>query len=308
MQTKEINYSSKFSTRRSMKLLKPKTVLIFGASGFLGTELCAVLKANGIGVVTAGRNAMNYYTVALGDYDALRAAIERVRPHAVVNLVALTDVNLCERNPKLAYESNVGYLHHLVELSHTYAYRIIHLSTDQVYGGIGPHLEAEEPRPQNEYGRSKLKAEKLLNLERDLVFRTNFIGKSRARGKPSWTDWLVSSLSASREIKLRSRANFTPLHVSDVCWSICQAIQHELHGLYNLGCAEGVEKVHLAREIARALDLEADLIQALENDASAEYVRRADDLALDSSSYEKRTGLQLPKVESVCDRVIEEYI
>ena len=73
-------------------------VLILGARGQLGTDLCARLGPAAVGV-------------DLPELDATQAAqvhevLERVHPAVVINCVAQTNVDECERNPEAAFAAN----------------------------------------------------------------------------------------------------------------------------------------------------------------------------------------------------------
>ena len=75
----------------------------------------------------------------------------------------------------------------------------IHLSTDQVYSGKGPHNE-NMTNPINIYGKTKLEGEKVIDIANSCIIRTNFIGKSLTKDKKSLTDWIHSSLINKQKI------------------------------------------------------------------------------------------------------------
>ena len=54
---------------------------------------------------------------------------------------------------------------------------LLHLSTDQVYSGKGPHRE-NFTNPINNYGKTKLKGEGFVKKINGCILRTNFVGKS----------------------------------------------------------------------------------------------------------------------------------
>ena len=54
---------------------------------------------------------------------------------------------------------------------------LLHLSTDQVYSGKGPHRE-NFTYPINNYGKTKLKGERFVKKINGCILRTNFVGKS----------------------------------------------------------------------------------------------------------------------------------
>ena len=52
--------------------------------------------------------------------------------------------------------------------------KLIHISTDHVYSGLGPHTE-KNIKPVNNYAKSKLKAERYLSDVNSCILRTNFL-------------------------------------------------------------------------------------------------------------------------------------
>jgi dTDP-4-dehydrorhamnose reductase len=231
-----------------------------------------------------------------------------LKPHTVVNLAALTDVDLCERDPDKAFADIVHPLDFLRQVQGAYPFRIVQISTDQVYSGGGPHSEASSTRPINAYGRMKLLAEGLLDINRDLIVRTNFIGRSQSQKKKSWTDWLVKSLSSGKEVRIDPRAQFSPLHVHDICHYVSLCISENISGLFNLGSSTSVKKIKFAREFASDLAFDDQLIRELEPAAIVARAPRPLDLRLDSRRFESRMNINLPDVSAVKQRTLKDYI
>jgi dTDP-4-dehydrorhamnose reductase len=285
-----------------------KSIVIIGAFGFLGTSLSNLLAAKGIHVHKIGRASFDLHQNGVSSKESIRQLVRATRPDAVVNLAALTDVDLCERDTKRAFADIVRPLDALQEAQKESSFGIIQISTDQVYSGTGPHSEISNTQPINAYGKLKLVAEGLLDTNRDLILRTNFIGRSKSESKTSWTDWLYESLRSGREIHINPRIQFSPLHVTHVCNYILLSLSETVCGLFNLGSATGTTKVCFAREFASDLGLDGNLI--LERDVSDEVgiAPRPLDLRLDSQLFESRMNLLLPDISSVRRRTVKDYI
>jgi dTDP-4-dehydrorhamnose reductase len=69
--------------------------------------------------------------------------VAKAAPDIIINLAALANVDICERHPQLAYLSNVKIVENLASSIRNLPIRchLVHLSTDQVYDGAGPHRE-----------------------------------------------------------------------------------------------------------------------------------------------------------------------
>ena len=131
---------------------------ILGADGQLGHELCGALSC--FAEVTAATEAQFDMT----DVEALRGALNAAAPDVIVNAAAYTDVDGAERNPDLAWRVNAEAVGVLGREARARGCALVHYSTDFVFDGTkgSAYLETDEPRPLNEYGRSKLGGEQAL--------------------------------------------------------------------------------------------------------------------------------------------------
>ena len=82
------------------------TVIIFGATGLLGSILCPHLTVSGFKVVQAGRSPSSNQILDVTDWNAIAKLFRATRPSHVINLVAATDVDLCESDVSYAYLAN----------------------------------------------------------------------------------------------------------------------------------------------------------------------------------------------------------
>ncbi len=149
--------------------------LVIGAAGLVGRALTERLEELYPHTVSATRTEID-----LADRWRLEAEIERVEPTVAINCAAISDVDLCERDPLLARRVNAEGPAHLAAACRNAGVRLIHVSTDYVFGGGKAGLEYDEsepPDPVNEYGRSKLMGEMavLESLVDAVVLRVSFV-------------------------------------------------------------------------------------------------------------------------------------
>ena len=88
-----------------------------------------------------------------------------------------------EEKPEAAFAVNATAVRHLAAACHARSARLIHISTDYVfgYGGARPYTEADLPAPLSIYGASKLAGEYLVAAEMDdyaVVRSSGLYGKS----------------------------------------------------------------------------------------------------------------------------------
>jgi nucleoside-diphosphate-sugar epimerase len=145
-----------------------ETVLVTGASGFVGTALCAALEAAGRPFRRAVRSAAPASAVAVGDIGPAtdwRAALEGVR--CVVHLAARTHVLAdAAADPLAEYRrANVDATLRLArQAAAAGVRRLVFMSSIKVNGESSrrPYTEADPPRPEDAYGISKWETEQAL--------------------------------------------------------------------------------------------------------------------------------------------------
>lgn len=145
-------------------------LLITGAGGQLGEELIDVLREDHevMGLL--------HDELDITDRERVQKAFKEVQPDAVVNAAAYTDVDGAEENPQQAFSVNAVGVKHLVEAAREHDARIVHISTDYVFGGDKhePYTTDDCPDPINTYGTSKLAGEQFsLSYDRGTVLRTS---------------------------------------------------------------------------------------------------------------------------------------
>jgi len=283
-------------------------VLITGATGMLGSELAPHLRARGWTVVTHARTANADCQVDLTEPAGTSAMLERVRPRAIVNLAALTDVDACERDPHRAYQQNLLSVEHIcrwIDQGNADCH-LIHVSTDQLYDGVGPHAE-EGVHITNVYAFSKAAAEIAAARVNATVLRTNFFGPSKQPSRKSFTDWLHESLSARRPIKVFDDVLFSPLAMDTVAEMIALVLSRRPRGVFNLGSRDGMSKADFGFAFASATDLAADTMQRASVSSTSLVARRPTDMRMDVRRFEQALNVTLPNLRSELNRIGRTY-
>lgn len=144
-------------------------ILVTGASGFVGTRLCALLRARGetvfeasSGLASGGSEA----TFSLDDSETVRAAVADADPEVVIHLAALATVT--GNQAGLYYETNTLGTERMIRAVDELGRRVrfIFVSTAGVYGNQPSNVLSEEmpPLPVHHYGLSKFAAERLVAM------------------------------------------------------------------------------------------------------------------------------------------------
>ncbi len=283
-------------------------VLVTGATGLLGSTLVPLLRERGCNVSTTARRGDVTASADLCDPDQAVELVRSQQPQAVVHLAAVTDVDLCEREPDQAYRHNVLAC---ANLAHACAQagdvRLLSLSTDHLYDGPGLQTEAQVT-VRNHYAMSKLAGEYAASRHgRATVLRVNFIGPSLCPGRSSLSDWIVESLRQRKPIQVFDDVWFSPLRMASLAHALAAVMVRPLPGVYNLGARGSLTKAQLAFALARGLGLDAGAMQAAPAATRSGAARRPQGMAMDSSHFERDFGLQLPTVLEEVQALLQEY-
>lgn len=286
----------------------PERILITGATGLLGSELTPLLRARGWPVVTHARDARADHRADLARPVDTKTMLDVVQPDVIINLAALTDVDACERDPALAYAVNVQSVEHISGwiAAERPACHLVHISTDQVYDGTGPHTE-DEVCIRNTYAFSKIAAELVALRVNATVLRTNFFGLSRCEGRASLTDWLYRSLRERRPVRVFDDIFFSPLAIDTLSLSIADTVARKPRGVFNLGSRDGMSKADFAFAFAGALGLPADTMSRAPSEDAKLFAPRPKNMLMDVRRYERTMDLTLPSLRDEVQRIGRSY-
>jgi dTDP-4-dehydrorhamnose reductase len=205
-------------------------VLVFGASGQLGRDLCAVFAARGHLVDARARQDAD-----VTDARGVASVVAQSRPEIIVNAAAHTKVDLCEREPEAAFALNATAVRHIALAAHTAGARLVHFSTDYVFGGEGsaPRAEDDPVAPRSVYGQSKLEGERAaLELgERTLVVRTQWL---YGPGERNFVYTIASRAARGEALTVVADQTGSPTYTRDVAHATLALIERSCAGVYHV--------------------------------------------------------------------------
>lgn len=287
--------------------MKKKTILILGASGFLGGYVCSNFYKSNYYVIKQSRKIKkNFFKINLNDKIETEKKLQLIKPDFILNLSGLTNIEECENNYKLAYNSNVIIIKNIQKyIKNNKKCHLLHISTDQVYSGKGPHKE-KKVKPVNNYALTKYLGELEALKTNATILRTNFVGKS-LNLKKSLTDWFINSCKTNKRISLFKDVLFSPLEINGLSKIILQIIKKRKSGIYNLGSKNGISKSRFLRRIAKKLNLDTKNLKDINLNKVKKIVQRPKDMRLNVNLFEKTFKIKLPKINEVIDKVCSGY-
>src|SRR5262245_5008170 len=173
------------------------TIFVTGGAGFIGsavvrhllndTNACVInidklTYASNLGSIPQATDHARYgfAKVDICDGPALRALFDRYRPHAVMNLAAESHVDRSIDAPGDFIHTNIVGTFTLLQEALRYwrgltpqlreVFRLLHISTDEVYGSLGPEglfTETSAYQPNSPYSASKASSDHLVRAWRE---------------------------------------------------------------------------------------------------------------------------------------------
>jgi len=265
-------------------------LLITGASGLYGSKLAQKALAKGLEVYSTDIQRLsaygNFVKLNITDKIHVEEAFKSLKPNVVVHAATLTDVDKCETNKELAWKINVEGTKNVVEAAKATDSFIIYISTDYVFSGEkGNYKEIDAPNPINYYGITKLKAEEIVQTQKEyLIARPSVIyGSTPAAGKINFALWLIETLKKGEHAKIITDQWNSPTLNTSLAEMTLEVVERKLTGIYHLCGASKVSRFEFAEEIADAFGLDKNLLDKVTSSEFAWPAKRPMDSSLDTS-------------------------
>jgi len=240
---------------------------VIGAGGQLGTEVCAAYS-------DADLHAVDVDTLDVRDAAACRDLIAgEARPSVVVNTAAYHNVPQCEEAPDTAFAVNATGAKNLAVACREAGARLVHVSTDYVFGngGTRPYVETAPPAPLSVYGASKLAGEHLIAAYCDnhvIVRAAALYGAAPCLAKEGMNFVkLMLHLAATRgEVKVVTDEVTTPTYTKALAAQIRLVAEEGEPGLYHATCNGACSWYEFAEAIFEETGTDVALLPATSED------------------------------------------
>ena len=291
-------------------------ILLTGKNGQVGFALHKKLISLG-DVIATGRHDLD-----LGNPEAIRAFIDKIKPDMIINPAAYTQVDKAESEMSLAHQINAIAPQVLAEKASQLNIPIIHFSTDYVFDGLKnePYIETDQANPQSVYGKTKWKGEeKVRNHKKHIILRTSWVFSSHGQ------NFLKTMLKLAQEktsLNVVSDQMGTPTStdvLADVPYKIVKAILNNPNfkdfGTYHVTSMGDTDWFHYACFIAdeaMRLKLKTTMtskdIKPISSDLYPTLATRPMNSRLYTDKITKTFMLELPHWEEEVKGVLKEII
>ncbi len=259
-----------------------KKVIVTGGSGFIGTNLVNFLIKKKYFVINIDkltyssnkydnsiRNSKNYklYRLDINNKSKITQIIKINKPKAIFNLAAETHVDRSIDGPKKFVQTNINGTFNLLE-SLRYLKRkkivtkLIHISTDEVYGDIKNNLRSNENskyEPSSPYSASKASADHLVKsycrtYNLDIVISNCCNNYGPYQFPEKLIPKMISNIFNNKSLPIYGKGKNSRewIHVLDHCEALLTLYLKGKSGeSYNIGSGKNLRNLDLVKKIIK---------------------------------------------------------
>ncbi|MBN8577458.1 MAG: SDR family oxidoreductase [Cytophagales bacterium] len=261
-------------------------VLVTGANGLLGNKLMHLLAQHPhIRATATARKQpaampkeIEFEQMDITNRANVLDVIARVKPEVVIHAAAMTQVDQCETERALCWNTNVHAVESICSACQNVNAHLIHVSTDFIFDGTyGPLDETAIPNPVNYYGESKLAGEKLIQQSKIdwAILRTVLVyGVTPDMSRSNIVLWVKKSLEEGKSINVVNDQWRTPTLAEDLAQGCYLAAIHKAKGIYHIAGSEMMTPFEIAVQTADFFKLDATLIRPADSTTFTQPARR----------------------------------
>jgi dTDP-4-dehydrorhamnose reductase len=263
-----------------------QTILITGANGFVGYYLSQLLLQKGYRVIATGKGECRlpfkgenfiYQSFDFTSATEVQKIFEEYKPAIVVHCGALSKPDECELNKENAYLTNVTGTIYLLNAANTYKNFFIFLSTDFVFSGEkGMYKEDDERKAVNYYGITKMLAEdEVEKYKWDwAIVRTVLVYGKPFLNRQNILTNVAAALQRGEKLYIFNDQVRTPTYVEDLAVGILSILEKQKTGIYHISGKDVLTPYQMAMAVAEYLNLDATLINKVEEKDLDQPARR----------------------------------
>ncbi len=257
-----------------------KKIIVTGGLGFIGSNLIELLLNKNFYVINIdkGTYSSNFYNTKdfrkSKKYEYLKLDISnkkigkvfaKYRPLGIFNLAAETHVDRSIDNPGNFIQSNIVGVYNLLEcfknFSKKYRSKLIHISTDEVYGDVlnGRSDEKYPYQPSSPYAASKAASDHLVssyirtyNLPAIVTNCSNNYGPKQHPEK--LIPKLIFNIMNNRPLPIYGKGKNSRewIYVKDHCEALIKVFQKgKLGEFYNIGSNKNLNNLQVTKELIK---------------------------------------------------------
>ncbi len=211
-------------------------ILIIGANGQLGSDLCRQISPTSLAALT-------HSDIEITSMKSVRCVCEEHKPDIIINTAAFVRVDDCETEIDECFRINALGSRNVAVVAQELQAKLVYISSDYVYGGsvesrTVPFTEFDIPIPINTLGRSKVAGERFARsfCNRHFIIRTSgLFGIAGSSGKGgNFVETIIKLAHEQDELRIVKDQVFSPTYSCDLARKIIEIASTECYGIYHI--------------------------------------------------------------------------
>ena len=289
---------------------RKRKLLVTGASGLLGSKIVEIAE-NDYTVIPLHKTKplhSNSLKLDITSTAEVLNLFHKLKPYAVIHAASETNVDKCETQKEHAWKINVEGTRNVAAACKA-GTKLIYISTDYVFDGKkGNYTEDDTPNPINYYAVTKLEGEKQVvqNCKNFAILRTSVLYGWHPF-KQNFATWVITQLEQNKEITVVEDHYNTPTLADNLAEMAIEATQKDLQGVYHACGSERIGRYEFARQIARAFDLNQNLIRPIKMEQLTAWIaKRPRDSSLNTDKIRSQLEAKPLNITEGLDRMKRE--
>lgn len=221
-------------------------ILVTGASGLLGQELCPMLNE-----INAQYWATNSKIFDITNTKMVNEIMDKVSLDFIIHLAAFTNVDQAEVNSEEAYRINHIGTKNMAKIAKKLDVPILYVSTASVFDGEqnAPYKVGDKTNPVNVYGKSKLMGEEEIRkiTKKHYIIRT---GTLYGKGGSNYVDAMLTYSMFNSSISVVDDQIVCPTWTKDLAEEIIKFVKGEMDfGTYHISSSGKTSWSELTKKI-----------------------------------------------------------
>lgn len=245
-----------------------KKILVTGANGMLGQDLCPILEDEGYEVVET-----DIKTLDITNSDMVKKVLSEEKPDIVIHCAAYTNVDKAEEDYETAHKINAVGTENLAKACAQDDITIVYISTDYVFQGNGttPYKPTDGTSPLNNYGLTKYEGEQAVQkyCKKFYICRTAWL--YGIHGK-NFVETMLALADVKPELKVVNDQIGCPTWTVDLSNAIVKILEESMpYGIYHTCGGGSTSWYGFAKEIFKLANIDVNLTSC----ATEEFPRPA---------------------------------
>lgn len=276
-------------------------ILVTGAKGQLGSDICSYLTGKGFSVV-----GVDISDFDLTDKDAVIENVKKINPTTIIHCAAYVAVDKAEEDKELCYNVNVNGTKNIVDVAKEISAKLVFFSTDYVLNENGTNILTEDIKtnPINYYGYSKEVAEQYIidNIKEYFILRISWI---YGRTGHNFIKTMIKLSETRKEISVVNDQVGSPTYTKDIAETMDKFINSKNYGIYHITNEGFCSWCEFAKAIFSKLNIDMK-VNSISSEEYKTLAQRPKNSRLSKDKLENNGFCRLPSWENALDRYLEE--